>query len=270
MALTLTYPDGGALVVGGTGRLGEGIVRQLAVAGVPQIFTYVGNEAKASQLEAELRGAGHQVTAVKMDSEDQASIDAAIERVVKDYGRLHTVAIGAGVPVRFAKMADFPVETLERFFAADAMGYFRVFKAAIAVMRQSGGGSIVAVSTVATKRVIVFDGISPFSKGSVDAMVRQLAFEEAENNIRVNAVAIGWIEKLTRAEVRAMIPEGLPDKYETQIDMARGILDQMEGLVRFGRPGTLEEGGNLVAFLASDQASFLTGQIIDFDGGATL
>jgi len=270
MALTLTFPSGGALVAGGTGRLGEGIVRQLAKAGVPQVFTYRGNQEHARALESELVGEGHKVIALPMAGEDQNSIDAAVERVVSEYGRLHTVAVGAGVPVSFAKMADFDADTLHGFFQGDALGYFRLFKAAIAVMRGSGGGSIVAVSTVATKRVIEFDGISPFSKGSVDAMVRQLAYEEAENNIRVNGVAIGWIDRLTAEQSREFIPAGRPEKTETQEEMVRAILDQMQGLVRFHRPGTLEEGGNLVAFLASDQASFLTGQIIDFDGGATL
>ena len=270
MALTLTFPQGGALVTGGTGRLGEGIVRQLAEAGVPQVFTYMGSEDKAKALEAELAAKGHKVIALRMDSEDQASIQAALDRVIAEYGRLHTVAVGAGVPVMFAKMADFSVETVEKFIAADALGYFRIFKAAIEIMRKTGGGSIVAVSTVAAKRVIEFDGISPFSKGSLNALVRQLAYEEAEHGIRVNAIAIGWIDRLTVEEARQFIPAGRPETFETQMDMVRAILDQMQGLVRFHRPGTLEEGGNLAAFLASNQASFLTGQIIDFDGGATL
>lgn len=270
MALTLTFPQGGALVTGGTGRLGEGIVRQFAQAGVPQVFTYMGSEEKAKALESELAAAGHKVIALRMDAEDQASIDAALARVVGEYGRLHTVAVGAGVPVSFAKMADFPVETIEKFVAGDAMGYFRLFKSAIAIMRETGGGSIVACSTVATKRVIEFDGISPFSKGSLDALVRQLAYEEAENGIRVNAIAIGWIDRLTLEETRKWIPAGRPEKCETQMEMTQAILHQMESLVRFHRPGTIQEGGNVVAFLASEQASFLTGQIIDFDAGATL
>ena len=70
MALTLTFPQGGALVTGGTGRLGEGIVRQLAEAGVPQVFTYMGSEDKAKALEAELAAKGHKVIALRMDSED--------------------------------------------------------------------------------------------------------------------------------------------------------------------------------------------------------
>jgi NAD(P)-dependent dehydrogenase (short-subunit alcohol dehydrogenase family) len=270
MAITLTFPAGGALVAGGTGRLGEGIVRQLAKAGVPQVFTFAGNEEKARALESELREQGHVVDAVRMDSEDVGSIRAALDRVVADHGRLHTVAVGAGVPVSFAKMADFAVEDVERFVAGDALGYFRLFKQAIGIMRGSGGGSIVAVSSVAVKRVIEFDGMSPFSKGSVDALVRQLAYEEAEHGIRVNAIAIGWVDRMTLEEVQRHIPAGRPERCETQMDMTRAILDQMTGLIRFHRPGTLEEGGNLAAFLASDQASFLTGQIIDLDGGASL
>ena len=270
MAITLTFPNGGALIAGGTGRLGEGMVRQFAKAGVPQVFTFAGNEDKARALEAELKDEGHVVAAVRMDAQDMGSIRAALDRVIADHGRVHTVAVGAGVPVTFAKMADFPVEEVERFVAGDALGYFRLFKQAIATMRRSGGGSIVAVSSVAVKRVIEFDGMSPFSKGSLDALVRQLAYEEAENGIRVNAIAIGWLDRLTIEETRQYIPAGRPETFETQMDMTRAILDQMEGLIRFHRPGTLEEGGNLAAFLASDQASFLTGQIIDFDGGATL
>lgn len=75
-------------------------------------------------------------------------------------------------------------------------------------MRQSGGWSIVAVSSVAVKRVIEFDGISPFSKGSLDALVRQLAYEDAENGIRVNAIAIGWIDRMTVEETRQWVPAG--------------------------------------------------------------
>jgi 3-oxoacyl-[acyl-carrier protein] reductase len=270
MAITLTFPEGGALVTGGTGRLGEGIVRQYAKAGIPQVFTYLGSEAAAKALEAELKAEGHKVIALRMVAEDDTSVQAALDLVVSEYGRLHTVAVGSGVPVSFAKMADFPVATIEKFVAGDAIGYFRLFKAAIAIMRKTGGGSIVACTSVATKRVIEFDGISPFSKGSVDALIRQLAYEEAENKIRVNGIAVGWIDRITLEECRKWVPEGQPSKYETQMEFTQAILDQMSGLVRFHRPGTLEEGGNLAAFLASDQASFLTGQIVAFDGGATL
>jgi 3-oxoacyl-[acyl-carrier protein] reductase len=268
--IELTYPQGGALVAGGTGRLGEGIVRQLAKAGVPQVFTYLGSEEKALALELELREQGCKVAAQPMDLEDTDSVRRALHRVVSDYGRLHTVAVGAGVPVSFAKMADYEIETVERFVAADALGYFRLFKQATLLMRKSGGGSIVACSTMAIRRVIEFDGISPFSKGSLDALVRQLAYEEAENNIRVNAIAIGWIDRLSLEETRQWIPAGRPAKFETQLEMMQAILDQAYYCVRLRRPGRLEEGGNLVAFLASDQASYLTGQIVGFDGGATL
>ena len=270
MAITLTFPEGGALVTGGTGRLGEGIVRQFSKAGVPLIFTYLGNEAAAKALESELQAKDHKVIALRMDAEDDTSVQAALDRVVAEYGRLHTVAVGSGVPVTFARIADFPIETVEKFVTGDAIGYLRLFKAAVGIMRESGGGSIVACTSIATRRVIEYDGISPFSKGSVDAMIRQLAYEEAESNIRVNGIAIGWIDRMTLEQANAFLPERRAEKPEDQMHFFRAIFDQMNSLVRIPRLGTLEEGGNLVAFLASDQASFLTGQIVNFDGGATL
>lgn len=270
MPITLTFPIGGALVTGGTGRLGEGIVRQLSKADVPLVFTFLGNETAAMALEAELRAEGHKVIAMRMIAEDDASVQAALDRVVAEYGRLHTVAVGSGVPVTFAKMADFPIETIEKYFAGDAIGYLRLFKAAIGIMRESGGGSIVACTSIATKRVLEYDGISPFSKGSVDALIRQLAYEEAENNIRVNGIAIGWIDRILLEQADAFLPARQPGKPQEQMQFFRAIFDQLNSLVRIPRLGTLEEGGNLAAFLASEQASFLTGQIINFDGGATL
>ncbi|MDB5583626.1 MAG: family oxidoreductase [Bradyrhizobium sp.] len=269
MAITLTYPEGGALVTGGTGRVGEGIVRQLSLAGVPLVFTYRGSAARAHELESELRTAGHRVWAQPMDMEDITSVQQALDRVVAECGRLSTVACGAGVTVGFNKIADFAVAEIERFVNGDALGYYRIFHAAIPMLRASGGGSIITCTTIATRRVIAYDGISPFSKGSVDALVRQVAAEEAGHNIRCNSVAIGWVESRTIAEVRAQTPPA-PAEPKTEIDRMIVLMNQMLDIVRLGRPCTPEEAGNVFAFLASNQASYVTGQSIALDGGALL
>ncbi|MDB5985139.1 MAG: family NAD(P)-dependent oxidoreductase [Nevskia sp.] len=268
MAISLTYPEGGALVTGGTGNVGEGVVRRLADAGVPLVFTYRGGKDRALALEAGLRDAGHAVTAVQMDMIDGASIQAAVDKVVADHGRLHTVVCGAGVPVVFGRLSEFSIEEVEKFLWGDALGYFRVFHTVIPALKAGGGGSITTCSTMALRRHIVFDGISPLSKGSVEALVRQIAAEEGVHGIRCNAVGIGWVHAFSKEQFRDWIPRENPANAQTQEERMTVLLNQLMEMVP--RPATPTEAGNLFSYLASDQASYITGQTILLDGGATL
>ncbi|MDB5971381.1 MAG: family NAD(P)-dependent oxidoreductase [Hydrocarboniphaga sp.] len=268
MTISLTYPKGGALVTGGTGNVGEGVVRRLAAAGVPLVFTYRGGKERALALESELRDAGHAVTAQTMDMTDAASIQAAVEKVISEYGRLHTVACGAGVPVIFNRLSDFTIEEVEKFMWGDALGYYRVFHTAIPALKAGGGGSITTCSTIALRRHIAFDGISPLSKGSVEALVRQIAAEEREHGIRCNAVGIGWVHAFSAEQFRDWIPRENPPDPQTQEERMTVLLNQLMTMVP--RPATPTEAGNLFSYLASDQATYITGQTILLDGGATL
>jgi NAD(P)-dependent dehydrogenase (short-subunit alcohol dehydrogenase family) len=256
------------LVTGGTGSVGGGIVRQLAKAGVPVVFTYRGNTEKAESLAGEVRDAGGQAWAQTMDMEDEGSVKAAVERVVAECGSIHGLAVGAGQMVSFNNLMDFTVEQAEQFLNVDALGYFRVFRAVTPFLRERGEGSITTCSTHALRRVLAYDGISPFSKGSVEAMVRQVAAEEGKYNIRCNAVGIGWIQP-GEADFDSIPP--MPDEEPTD-EMGRMmvLMRQLVDQARIRRNGTPEDSGNLFAFLASNEASYLTGQIIDIDGGLAL
>jgi len=268
MALTLTYPDGGMLVTGGTGSVGGGIVRQLAKAGVPLVFTYRGNKTKADTLESEIRDAGGQVWAHAMDMEDSGSIQSAIDRVIGECGSLHGLAAGAGPMVGFNNLMDFSEDYMKEFMNMDAFGYFRLFKAVTPILRERGEGSITTCSTHALRRILAYDGISPLSKGSVEAMVRQVAAEEGKYRIRCNAVGIGWIQEgdTTFDDIPPKPEQEPTDEQGRMLTLLRQLVDQ----ARIRRPGTPEDAGNLFAYLASNQASYLTGQIIDIDGGLAL
>ena len=268
MALTLTYPEGGMLVTGGTGSVGGGIVRQLARAGVPLVFTYRGNTEKAEKLANEVRLAGGRAWAQAMDMEDEGSIEAAVERVVAECGSLHGLAVGAGQMVSFNNLMDFTVEQAAQFMNVDALGYFRLFRTVTPYLRKRGGGSITTCSTHALRRVLAYDGISPLSKGSVEAMVRQVAAEEGKYAIRCNAVGIGWIQE-GEADFSKIPPK---PEVEPTDEMGRMmvLMRQLVDQARIPRAGTPEEAGNLFAFLASNEAAYLTGQIIDIDGGLAL
>ena len=101
-------------------------------------------------------------------------------------------------------------------------------------------------------------------------LMRQIAAEEAEHGIRANAVGIGWVAPHDMDHYRAMLRNPSLATPTTQGEMLNVLLAQIMDIVRLQRPGTLQESGNVFAFLASDQASYITGQTILLDGGATL
>src|SRR5690606_12510365 len=204
--------------------------------------------------------------AVHMDFGDEASIDAVLKDAVARYGRLHSLACAAGMKVWFNHMADFAAEDVTRYLAGDAISYFRLFQRAIPVLRGGGGGSLTTCPTIAFKRYIKFDGLSPFSKGAVDALVRQLAAEEGEHGIRVIAVPIGWITEAEPEDLIARLSQDPSENSRRLIELMR----QLQGWLHLGRPGRGEEAGDLFVFLASDQARYITGQSVAIDGGVTL
>jgi NAD(P)-dependent dehydrogenase (short-subunit alcohol dehydrogenase family) len=266
MTIQLTYPEGSALVAGGSGNVGAGVTRMLAQAGLPVTFTYRADAARAEALAEQLRGEGLKAWARQMDMGDAASIDAAIAFAQEKGGRLHTVACTAGAQVPFNNIADFDIAEVEAFFSADGMAYYRLVHRAVPVLRAGGGGSITLCTTIALTRAIAYDGISPFSKGAVDALVRQIAWEEASHGIRCNAVPISWIVARSSADIDRQVAT-LPSPVRERME---AMLRQVEAMVRLPDPIKPERAGELFAFLASDQARFVTGQSVAIDAGATL
>jgi len=264
--LTLTYPEGSVLVAGGSGSVGSGAVTRLAEAGLPVTFTYRGNERAAHKLEKSSTEQGHRVQAVRMTAEDPASVAGALTAAEEFGGPLRTFAWAVGSRVPFNKLADFTIEEVVDFVNGDALACYRVLHQVVPALRRNGGGSITAATTIATQRVVAYDGISPFAKGAVQALLRQLAAEEAEHGIRVNDIAIGMIFDMPIEELEQLTLAG------DGIDSKRmsAMLTQLRSQKRLGSSGRPGDAGNLFAFLASDQASFLTGQRIAIDGGMTL
>jgi NAD(P)-dependent dehydrogenase (short-subunit alcohol dehydrogenase family) len=264
--MRLTFPDGSALVAGGSGNVGCGVTRRLAEAGLRVIFTYGGNAERAEALAQRLRGEGLSVWACRMDLGDVESIDAAVD-LAQQHGPLRTVASAFGARVPFDNLVDFDIATVERFLNDDAMGCYRLVHRVTPALRANGGGSITICTTMALSRVIGFDGLSPFSKGAVSALVRQIAWEEARHGVRCNETPISIV-----------VPEGrvgegsdLAARYDpVQRERMTAVIGQIGAMMRLPGPFRPEEVGDLVAFLASDQARHITGQCVGVDGGATL
>lgn len=248
---------GAALVAGGTGGIGAAVVRTLARRGSTVLFTYHSNEAAAEAIVAELGSGSSQVRALKADLTDESEAAAAVEATVDRFGALHTLVYAAGPHVPMVHLSQVPPARYRQQLHTDTLAFYQLVHPALGPLRASAG-NVVAVTTAATRRYPVRDGLSSGTKGAVEAVVQALAAEEGRYGVRFNCVGPGM---LTDGIAARLIEDGELD--EAALKMTRRNIP----LRRFGNARDIAEA---VAFLASDRAGFITGQHLAIDGGYTV
>lgn len=233
------------LVTGGSRGIGAAIVRRLAEDGAAVAFTYASSKEKAEALTARIEAEGGKAIAIQADSADAAALQAAIDQAARHFGGLDILVNNAGILMR-SPIDTFSLDDFDRMFAINVKAVFAGTQAAARHMQS--GGRIITVGSVTAERS-GFPGASVYSmtKGAVAAMTRGLARDLGPRGITVNAIQ--------------------PGPTATDMNSDPGSHEMLQGLMALGRLGEDREIASLAAYLASPDASFVTGASLTIDGG---
>jgi len=245
---------GGALVTGGTGGIGRAIVEQLVREGSAVTFTFRSSAAAAVEMVTALQAEGHSIAAIELDLADADHCARVVEVAANNFGGLHTVVHAAGPHVPQMHLSKVSPAEFSRQVEGEISDTFNLLQPALAHLRASKG-SIVAVTTAATARYPVRDGLSAAPKAAVEQLILGLAVEEGRFGVRANCVGPG------------MLTDGMAERLMASGDLddeALAVTKANIPLRRFGRATDIAEA---VCFLASQKANFITGQLLRVDGG---
>lgn len=238
-----------ALVTGGSKGIGAGIARQLAADGARVIVNYVSDRDAAEKVVVDIKATKGEAVAVAADVTSQTEVEALINTSIALFGRLDIVVNNAGV-YQFAKIEESTEALYRRQFDINVLGPLLV--SAAAAPHLGHGSSIINISSFVTRVFIAESAIYSGAKGAIDAITGVLSLELGPRGIRVNAVNPGLIET-----------EGSHSAGAIGSDFQTWNEEQTP----LGRIGQVEDVAPIVSFLASDEARWITGEIILASGG---
>ena len=250
-----------AIVTGGAQGLGEAICRRLAREGAHVVVADLNLEGAERVVADIMAQTDRRVVAVEADVTDEDQVAAMVNRTVQEFGRLDILVSNAGILIAEA-VDEFPADKWRAVINVNLFGYFLCAKHAARVMKMQRSGVIIQINSKSGKKGSYKNSAYAASKFGSIGLTQSIALELAEYNVRVNAVCPGnlldsplWVNSLYKqyAKKWGITEEQVRQRYIDQAPMRRGC--------------TYDDVCNVVVFLASDQASYMTGQAINVTGG---
>ena len=240
-----------AIVTGGSRGIGKAIARRLASQGADVAFTYRGNTEAAQDTAADIEAIGRRALAVQCEATDPDAAEAAVKSAIEAFGRLDILVNNAGI-TRDDLIMRMSVDAFREVLETNLFGAFYMTKAVTRPMLKARGGRIVNITSVSGQAGQMGQANYSSAKAGLIGLTKATARELASRSITVNAVAPGFVDtELTR-------------------DLPETLKEQLRAATPLGRFGETEEIAAAVAFLVSDEAAFITGQVLAVDGGLVM
>jgi len=240
-----------AVVTGGSRGIGRAIVLRLATQGADVAFSYRGNEAAAKDTAAAVEALGRRALAVQADVSQPESAEALIKAALEAFGKVDILVNNAGI-TRDDLIMRMSVEDFRVVLETNLFGAFYAIKAVTRPMLKARSGRIVNITSVSGQAGQMGQANYSSAKAGLIGLTKATARELASRGITCNAVAPGFVlTELTK-------------------DLNEDLQRQLTERTPLGRFGTTEEIADAVAFLASDEAAFITGQVLAVDGGLVM
>ena len=249
-----SFDTGVAFVAGGSGGIGAAITRALAAAGSDVVFSYYKNKTVADQLLAELAPTGRRLEAVQLSLEDHAAVGARVADIKARFGRIHSVVYAAGpaTPINF--VGGLKETEWVKTFQHDTHACFNLVNTVLPIMKEQKGGSITAITTTQYARHVPMSVLSSAPKAAIESMLQVAAREYGRFGVRANSVRSGWLDG-------GKFADGIGGQVTDKAKQA------IVANIPLGAMGDPADVANAVVFLASRQASYITGEALSVDGG---